>query len=213
MRTTATQFVEWRNGAESWKYQGRKYSVATVWNDIRPRQNEVEWQRLVWSSLTIPRHGLIVWMALLDRLPTLNRLATWGYQVDGMCRLCQSQMETRDHLFFGCSFTKIIWESVLKLCNQRRDVGSWTEELNWAVKRTQGRTLVSLILRIAWRACIYLTWKGRNQRLYKNRRASPELIVKNIKEIVRYRLLTICTVVDNSVNRQLCVSWGLSFFD
>ena len=81
MRPTTIQFVEWRNGTETWKYQGRKYSIAAVWNDIRPRQNKIEWHKLVWSSLAIPRHGLIVWMVLLDRLPTLNRLATWGIQV------------------------------------------------------------------------------------------------------------------------------------
>ena len=42
MRPTTIQFVEWRNGTETWKYQGRKYSIIVVWNDIRLRQNKVE---------------------------------------------------------------------------------------------------------------------------------------------------------------------------
>ena len=63
-------------------------------------------------------------------------------------------------MFFGCSFSKVIWKSVLKLCNIRREVGSWSEEIHWVVKKMKGRALISLILRIAWRACIYLTWES-----------------------------------------------------
>ena len=63
--------------------------------------------------------------------------------------------------------------NVLKLCNLRREVGSWSEELQWAVKRMKGRALIFLILRLAWRACIYFIWKERNQRLYNNRKVSP----------------------------------------
>ena len=43
MRSEAFQFVERRNGAESWKFPGEKYSIVAVWNEIRPRQSKTEW--------------------------------------------------------------------------------------------------------------------------------------------------------------------------
>ena len=80
--------MEWRDGVGSWKHTGSKYCVAKVWNEIRQKQSKVNWHRLLWSNFVIPRHAVIAWMALLNRLPTLDRLAAWGLVVSGTCRLC-----------------------------------------------------------------------------------------------------------------------------
>ena len=51
-----------------------KYKTATVWEEIRPKKRKKEWQKLVWTSLVVPKHAVIAWMAILNRLPTKDRL-------------------------------------------------------------------------------------------------------------------------------------------
>ena len=98
-----------RTGREVWKHSGSKYQAAVVWEDIRPKQEKKDWHRMIWTALAIPRHEIISWMAVLNRLPTLDRLSAWGLVQDGTCRLCQNGMEARDHLFFSCNFSKEVW--------------------------------------------------------------------------------------------------------
>ena len=115
LRGLARRFVELKNGVEVWKFPGCKYSAAAVWKELRQRQNKVPWARFLWGSMAIPKHSFITWMALLNRLPTLDRLAAWGISVGGICCNCQEEMETRDHLLFGCSYAKGIWRQILLL--------------------------------------------------------------------------------------------------
>ena len=105
--------MEWKDGVSTWKYTENTYCVAKVWNEIRQKENKVSWHRLLWSNFAIPRHAVITWMALLNRLPTFDKMVSWGLNVSGTCRLCQQAMETRDHLFFGCSYSREVWKAIL----------------------------------------------------------------------------------------------------
>ena len=127
-RALASEFVECVNGEERWKIPGR-YKAAAVWSSIRPKQEKVAWHKLVWFSINVPKHSFISWMAILNRLLTRDGLREWGVQVEESCVLCQIGLESRSHLFFGCSFSKEIWKRVLRLCNLRREVMEWENEL------------------------------------------------------------------------------------
>ena len=104
LRTLTYRFVEWNDKVEVWKIQGSKYLAASVWEEIRPRKVRKEWHKLVWTSLSIQKHVVITWMAVLDRLPTLVCMASWGIEVNSLCKLCQNEDETRYHIFFQCSY-------------------------------------------------------------------------------------------------------------
>ena len=78
--------------------------------------------------------------------------------MDGICVLCKEEEESRDHMFFGCSYSKKIWQEVLKLCGLTREIVSWQEEVAWAIQRLRGKALISLLLKIAWNAVIYMIW-------------------------------------------------------
>ena len=41
LRPLASGFIERRNGVEVWKFPWERYSVATVWDEIRPRKAQV----------------------------------------------------------------------------------------------------------------------------------------------------------------------------
>ena len=119
LRSSACDFVELNNGNERWKIAGEKYKAAEVWSAIRPKKGKVTWHKLVWSTFNVPKHAFISWLAVLNRLPTKDRLRAWGIIIDGSCAFFNEQ-KTRDHLFFRCSFIKELWIKVLQMSGLQR---------------------------------------------------------------------------------------------
>ena len=69
MRPLAYDLVNWENGTVSWNFPRGKYKSTVVWSVIRPRKERVAWFKLVWSSMNLPKHAFISWLAILNRLP------------------------------------------------------------------------------------------------------------------------------------------------
>ena len=67
---------------------------------------------------------VITWVAVLNRLPIKDRPINMGIGVDDACSFCQQENETRDHVFFGCTFAKSVWERVIRLCGLCGGIGS-----------------------------------------------------------------------------------------
>ena len=58
----------------------------------------------------------IGWVTIKDRLTTRDRIAEWGYTGDCQCVFRGGIKESRNHVFFECSFTKRIWFTVMSYC-------------------------------------------------------------------------------------------------
>ncbi|GKE01525.1 putative reverse transcriptase domain-containing protein, partial [Tanacetum coccineum] len=54
------------------------FSVATVWNCLRPRDAVVPWYNVVWFNYCIPRHAFHMWLAVTRRPKTLWKLFVYG---------------------------------------------------------------------------------------------------------------------------------------
>ncbi|CAL1383523.1 unnamed protein product [Linum trigynum] len=98
--------VEW-NGAVM-----TRFSIKTVWDSLRPRRETVPWASLVWKGPLIPKNSLITWLVIQDRITTLDKVKKWNPDVLDICPLCHSDPETRDHLFFSCSYVRTVWSIV-----------------------------------------------------------------------------------------------------
>ena len=106
-----------------------KYKVAVVWRMIEPMRDKMEWHKLLWALYTIPKCVFIALLAILNRLPTNDRRQSWGIEVEMLCDLCKQKNETRNHMFFGCEFSRSIWKEVLQLSGLRKEVLSWDEKM------------------------------------------------------------------------------------
>lgn len=93
LRTLFFQFLEVKNGAYIWSLNNGKFSIATVYEAIRVHQQKVTWNRILWAAPNIPKHAFISWTILLNRLPTADRLHSWGLEVDLECKLCLNGVE------------------------------------------------------------------------------------------------------------------------
>ena len=199
-------YARWRG---KWKFPGNNYSAVAVWRELRPKKEKVAWHRLIWSPFVVPKHAIIAWMAILNRLPTKDRLRRWGLVMDGECPLCKHEQETRNHLFFECSYSKAIWKMILQQCRLGRDVRGWSYELTWAIQKLKGKSLISILLTIGWNALIYQVWRERNNRLFKQKEETTEQIMEKIEDVVRHRTAKLRNVATDAVNMALHRSWGL----
>ena len=93
-----------------------KFSCDTTWSELRVKGSEVNWWKILWFSHNIPRHSFIGWLAIKNKLPTRERMLKWGFTVDGNCGFCRNSLETRNHIFFDCSFSQRIWRRIMALC-------------------------------------------------------------------------------------------------
>lgn len=95
-----------------WDIDGRvssKYKTGELYTYLSEERQDVQWHGAVWTSRGIPRHNFNTWLIVLDRLPTRDRLTKWGLQVDQQCLLCNSALESCNHLFGDCTYYHQLW--------------------------------------------------------------------------------------------------------
>ncbi|KAL4317998.1 hypothetical protein GQ457_18G021270 [Hibiscus cannabinus] len=130
-------------------------------------------------------------------------------QLNGDCGLCGTTLEDRDHLFLDCSFSRNVWSSVLQLCGWHMDVFNWVTELRLAIDMLKGGSLLTVILQLAYNSFIYFIWKEMSVWIFQSRHSSPQDIVQNIKESVKWRLMEKPLYRNSFVATSLCINWGL----
>ncbi|XP_039070447.1 uncharacterized protein LOC120217411 [Hibiscus syriacus] len=126
-----------------------------IWNLIRFKEQKVTWHKLTWFPLHIPKLSLIAWMIILNRLPTRDRLNTMGICTDLHCVNCDTNMESRDHLFMQCPLAADLWNAILKLNGMNSSSMTWVEMVSKASSTWKGRSLLTTILKISWTVFLY----------------------------------------------------------
>lgn len=156
-----------------------KFSSSKTWETLRPREDEKNWACLVWFKGNTPKHAFNMWIANLDRLPTMSRIASWGLQVHTVCCLCSAAVEIRDHLFLHCTFAQITWDStMIRLRHPLVRFNGWSSLLSWAKEST---TLSPSTLRLlVSQAIVYNVWRQRNNLIHNQYVVPPLSIFKNI---------------------------------
>ncbi|KAL4310048.1 hypothetical protein GQ457_01G004850 [Hibiscus cannabinus] len=86
----------------------------------------------------------------------------WGCHVDSVCMLCGVGVESCDHLFWDCIFTRQVWK--------------------------KGKTLLATLIRLAWNCLNYYIWHERNSRLHGRRARVMIDIFILVRQDVRWRL-------------------------
>ncbi|XP_039066533.1 uncharacterized protein LOC120212215 [Hibiscus syriacus] len=165
--------------------QVRDLSTRYIWEELHTSAPKVACHHLVWFSGRIPNHNIIIWMTILNRLPTRVRLLRMGLAIESdRCLLYDNEANTKDNLFFECRFAKELWGSIMELCCISREASSWDEELVWASLLLKGKSLIVRMLKLAWTSHVYSIWKERNSRLFRSIAISKEEVLEDIKEAI-----------------------------
>ncbi|KAA3466586.1 reverse transcriptase [Gossypium australe] len=149
-------------------------------------------------------------MDILNRLPMRDWLIACGLNIDSSCLLRFFATETRDRIFFEREFARGLWGLILVLYGITRSIGTWIQELNWAMTYLKGKALIVCILKLAWIAFIHIIWCERNDRIFGKPSNLVEFLLARIQEVMRIRLNGKQINRMYTINKHLCLNWGLS---
>ncbi|KAK8996768.1 hypothetical protein V6N11_020267 [Hibiscus sabdariffa] len=65
------------------------YVCNWTWENCEEHSERIAWHKLSWFPSHIQKHAVMAWMAILDRLPTTDRLIRMGIVVPSLCCLCR----------------------------------------------------------------------------------------------------------------------------
>ncbi|KAL0283845.1 UNVERIFIED_CONTAM: hypothetical protein Sradi_7214700 [Sesamum radiatum] len=83
-----------------WRSSSGKFTTKSAVSLIQPTSSRIFWEGLLHGKFKIPRHAFILWMAMLEKLSTMDK--PWVPRADDGCVLCGGLFdETHDHLFLN----------------------------------------------------------------------------------------------------------------
>ena len=118
-----------------------------------------------------------------NRIPTCDGLISKGIQVPSFCLLCNTNDESRDHLYWECDFAFELWRLVAGRCRSMPD-RRWENSLDQMLSLPPPTTTRSLIL-LGLQAIIYWIWNERNNRLHANQLWSVDSLFSIIDNQIR----------------------------
>ncbi|XP_062080485.1 uncharacterized protein LOC133785250 [Humulus lupulus] len=154
--------------------------------------SKVHYASAIWHRLCVPKHRFISWQAMNDHLLTRDHLGKIMELASYYCPVCESVIETHQHLFFYCTFTK----------NLLQDVSSWSGFSGWPSNieawKIRCTKTCSDLLSSVWNAILsavfYSVWCNRNRCVFDLCCSSVKVVSSSIKLAIKARVKGInCT--------------------
>ena len=164
-----------------------KFSTNTAWKDMRQHSNKVEWYDIVWFSNCTPKHSFIMWLAIQGRLSTQDRLQKWYPDKEMACPLCESGIDSLNHLFFECSYSVKVWEAVQIKAGISLPT-RWDNIIERMKRIKHDRTIKNIVMRLSLAACVYFIWSERNRRIFSNERLDHKELTTTVINHMRLNL-------------------------
>ncbi|XP_052621954.1 uncharacterized protein LOC128127522 [Lactuca sativa] len=184
------------------------FAVNQVSSSIICHEQIVDWYDLVWFQNRIPSHCFILWLAILGRLRTQDRMKRWKNSIDFNCVFCNAQMDSHSHLFSDCNYSKEVWNLMKNKVEIKHCPGNWFEiiiELQYSLKK---KNISNFIKKTALAATVYHIWNERNKRLFGKQSNSVENVVKIITENIRLKMFSL-KLGYLGLNEEICKQWNV----
>ncbi|XP_057779621.1 uncharacterized protein LOC130998208 [Salvia miltiorrhiza] len=158
-------------------------TASTAFSHLRPSFSKVNWGSWIWGHFILVRRSLLVWRAIMGRLPTFDLCRCHGTLGPSRCILCCRDEETTDHILCSCSFTGAIWREFLGWYNTAahiEDVGCF---IIFAMN-FEGGDQVRNLWRVGVVSLLWAIWMHRNDIIYNNMAPSKIHILKLVKVFI-----------------------------
>ncbi|KAL0439819.1 UNVERIFIED_CONTAM: hypothetical protein Slati_2464900 [Sesamum latifolium] len=171
------------------KWRAGMFTTAVVLSLLQPASPRVHWHQLLGGKFGIPRHDFILWLAILERLSTMDKI--WVHHPVVSCVLCGGQqLETHLHLFFECSYTKRCLALLKQSVRFQWLNSGWQRDILWASRRWRGIHLLNVASRALLASIVYNVWREHNSRRFTATASPVETVAFRAMEEVRYRIIS-----------------------
>ncbi|KAM0915236.1 hypothetical protein ACQ4PT_010999 [Festuca glaucescens] len=145
---------------------------------------------MIWSPWAPAKCKFFLWLLLHNRLWCADRLQRRRLPNAYFCPLCLRSLETSQHLFFECPFTKRIWAAVAtwthcsSLAPPCWEAATTPQDI-WQLLMQRSAAahkegLSSLFTLVCWNV-----WRERNARIFRQKSATFQLIIAWIRDEAR----------------------------
>lgn len=164
---------------QKWHGENNSGVGQNAYDFFRRHGPAVPWSKIVWDPIITPKHSFILWLGLKGRLNTKDRLHYLG--IDQICGFCHSSVESKQHLFFSCSFSGRIWMSIRAWIGLRRVMSTLESGIKWLKKECKGGSWLQKAKRVAFASTVYHIWKARNKLTFEAIHPTEQGIIYQIK--------------------------------
>lgn len=131
------------------------------------------------DNLESNRSKRFVWLVARQKLPTCDRLVSWGMQLPTTYVLCKRADESHQHLFIDCAWTAELWK-VLFAKFQYQLPSSLEEEILVVSKLCKKGKEVGRLFALVWSEFVQEVWLERCKTLFQHANPNFEIVNNNI---------------------------------
>ncbi|KAF4351049.1 hypothetical protein G4B88_012598 [Cannabis sativa] len=117
-------------------------------------KDKVTWQREVWGRWLIPKHRIILWLVMLQKLQTKELLHKHNICGDATFIMCGREEESTSHLFFDCKCSRLCGNGVKSWLQWNTSASTPTNIIKW-IKRRKISKVRKQIFALVLAATIY----------------------------------------------------------
>ncbi|KAF4352150.1 hypothetical protein F8388_012274 [Cannabis sativa] len=166
--------------------RGDKFSAKKCYNSL-VGETPFAYANAIWDTLVLPKHRFIFWQIANSHLLTRDYLHHIMVTPNNLCPVCDSEVETHDHIFFNCYYTSQVFEAVNRWLGDFHWPRSTVEMLQYCSNAT--KDLTQRILNAVMAAVFYFLWKNRNKCVFDFSCMVPSKLSLEVRKIVQLRVV------------------------
>ncbi|XP_062075088.1 uncharacterized protein LOC133779108 [Humulus lupulus] len=183
------------------KFAALRYSIKAGHDLLFEQSLAVSWSKIVWDRLSIRKHRFVLWLVMLQRMRTKDQLHKFQPLLDQSCLLCGDDIESIDHLFFHCHYSRF--------CLQRLKQGlGWNSAslnlvhlIRWIHKAKRMSVTRKSFLYAALAALVYHLWRVRNDVFWNNKLWLVDNTVQRVIRELQVRITLVMPKMAKSIDR------------
>lgn len=159
------------------------FSVQSYYLSLDVRGVPLFPSKSIWISNIPNKICFFLWLACLNRIPTVDMLISQGLISPNRCIMCGSNAESANHLLLHCLVASWIWNSML--CSFGLN---WTFPSSvlvaWSSWECDSLQNISPKGKLIWRsipfAVFWSLWSERNLRIFEDVSSEPQKILDSV---------------------------------
>lgn len=176
-------FTDGQQDIMSWCWEGNQvYSAKSIYK-LLTEGGLIKWEfSFIWKLPIPPSVRIFIYLLLNEKLLTRDVMVARHFPIqDTSCPLCDScSLETANHIFFECSYSRRLWNKLTSLVSRTIMVPGQTTQEVWASSEHGFANAPGM--RSKWRvlfssAC-WSIWKQRNCKVFRTKMYPMDMTVQ-----------------------------------